>query len=132
MVLNLTSENAHVTDIEPVPPGTEASASPTTEIVGGVEPEFPSGDVVLPSVIVATDAEFPSIAKQARIEGKVILQAVIDVDGRVRKIEVVSSSNPLFNAPAIEAVSQRLYAPARSGGKPLPIYFTVRLDFRLR
>jgi len=72
------------------------------------------------------------VARRARIEGKVILQAVVDKEGNVNEVTVLSSSNPMFNDSAIEAVKQRKYKPALQNGRPVAIYFTIRVDFRLR
>ena len=112
-------------------PRVESDPIPTAA-VGGAEPSFPTGDVVLPVLIVGVEAEFPELAKTTRIEGKVILQAVIGIDGLVTGATVLSSSNPMFNSSAIQATSQRMYRPARQHGQPVAIYFTIRVDFRLR
>ncbi len=107
-------------------------------VVGGVEggtgdePILPTGDVVLPVIIKKVEPSYPDIARRARIEGKVILQAVIDKEGNVNEVTVLSSSNPMFNDSAIDAVKQRKYKPALQNGRPVAIYFTIRVDFRLR
>jgi hypothetical protein len=113
---------------------TGASESDTPALLpaaaaGGVEPIHPTGDAVLPVLMVGVEPEYP---KGVRIGGNVILQAVIGVDGGVRDVSVLTSSNPILNNPSIEAVSQRLYWPAHLDGKPVPIYFTIRVDFGVR
>lgn len=130
--VDLLSERAPVQD------GTDASSEshtppPVPTAAGeGVEPILPTRDVVLPVLLVGVEPEFPDLARRARIEGKVILQAVIGVDGHVTETKVLSSSNPMFNNPSIQAVSQRMYRPAHQDGKPVRIYFMIRTDFRLR
>jgi protein TonB len=77
--------------------------------------------------------EYPDIARTARMEGRVVLQAVIGRDGTVSKVEVLSCSQPLlgFEDAAIEAVRQWRYEPALADGRPVDVYFTILVDFEL-
>jgi protein TonB len=107
-------------------------------VVGGVEggtgdePILPTGDMVLPVIQKKVEPNYPDIARRARIEGKVILQAVVNKEGDVNEVNVLSSTNPMFNDAAIEAVKQWKYKPALQNGKPVSVYYTIRVDFRLR
>jgi protein TonB len=76
---------------------------------------------------------YPDVARVARIEGNVILQAVIDREGAVDEIQVLRSSQPGvgFEDAAIEAVAQWRYEPATQGGRPVEVYFTIVVDFDL-
>jgi protein TonB len=73
---------------------------------------------------------YPPSAIKARLQGRVILQAVISADGAVEEVEVLRSS-PFFDQAAIAAVRQWRYEPARLRGRPVAVYFTVQVDFRL-
>jgi protein TonB len=97
-------------------------------------PLLPADDVTMPEILTRTDPVYPDDARLARVEGKVILQAVIREDGTVGDVEVLSSSPgwPSFNAAAIAAVRQRTYRPAMKDSRPVSIYFTIRVDFRLK
>ena len=77
--------------------------------------------------------EYPEIARTARCEGKVVLQAIIGRDGTVTDIEVLSCSQPLlgFEDAAIEAVRLWRYEPALADGRPVDVYFTILVDFEL-
>lgn len=130
--LTLSKHNAVVREGEnspsvPVPP---VSVFPAA--AGGLEPIEATGDVVDPVIVMRVEPNYPNTARRARIEGKVILHAVIDKEGNVNNVTVLSSSNPMFNDSAIEAVKQRKYKPALQNGRPVAIYFTIRIDFRLR
>lgn len=107
-------------------PLASASAAP------GGEPSMPTGDVVFPVVVRKVEPIYPDDARLARIEGHVILQAIVDKNGDVTEVTVLESTNPRFNEAAMEAVRQRKYKPAIKDGKPIAIYFTIRVDFRLR
>jgi len=109
----------------PEPPPVEEHV-PLLAGVGGVtQPELIEESRVQP--------EYPELARVARIEGNVVLQAVIRADGTVGDLVVLRSTRPNsgFEQAAIDAVRQWRYKPALSGGRPVDVYFTVYVDFSL-
>jgi protein TonB len=74
---------------------------------------------------------YPPIAASARIEGTVVLEAVIDREGNVSNLRVVKSI-PLLDNAALEAVRQWKYEPTRLNGRPVPVVMTVTLSFVLK
>ena len=72
-------------------------------------------------------------ARVARVEGRVILQAVIDGEGLVREIEVLRCNRPHFGfeEAATVAVQHWRYEPAMQNERPVSVYFTIRVDFEL-
>lgn len=76
---------------------------------------------------------YPEIARTARLEGRVVLQAVICRDGTVSDVEVLSCSRPSlgFEDEAVKAVKQWRYEPAMDDGRPVDVYFTILVDFEL-
>ena len=76
---------------------------------------------------------YPEIARLARTEGRVIIQAVILEDGTVADVKVLNCTRPgmEFEEAAIEAVKQWRYMPAMQGGRPVDVYFTVVVEFEL-
>jgi len=89
-----------------------------------------TGGVEAPVLIRKVEPEYPEIARQARKEGNVILQAVIGTDGRVESVTVLKSE-PLLDRAAIRAVSQWVYKPGKLRGLPVKVFFTVYVEFRL-
>jgi protein TonB len=77
--------------------------------------------------------EYPEDARKAKVQGKVILQALIDREGRVAEVEVLRSvpEFPSLAEAAVEAVSQWRYEPAERNGKPVAVYFTIVVEFKL-
>jgi len=73
---------------------------------------------------------YPDIAKQARVQGIVILEAIIDPQGNVTNVRVLRSI-PLLDQSAIEAVKQWKYEPTLLNGVPVPIVMTVTVNFAL-
>jgi periplasmic protein TonB len=74
---------------------------------------------------------YPELAQRAGIEGVVIIEAVIAVDGTVRDARVLRSVALLDHA-ALDAVRQWRYAPTRLGGVAVPVIVTVTVQFRLQ
>ena len=73
---------------------------------------------------------YPPIAKAQRLQGVVVLQAVIGKDGLLHSITVVSGP-PLLQQAAIDAVKQWKYQPYLLGGEPVEIKTQVNLQFAL-
>ncbi len=74
---------------------------------------------------------YPAIAQAARVEGTVILEAVISVDGRVEKLRVLRSV-ALLDQAASDAVRQWEYSPTLLNGVPVPVIMTVTVTFTLK
>jgi protein TonB len=74
---------------------------------------------------------YPPLAKQARIQGTVVLEATLGTDGRVEHIQVVSG-HPLLVEPAQQAVAQWLYEPSYLNGRPVAVLLHVTVEFILR
>ena len=88
------------------------------------------GETVPPKLIKEVAAIYPEIARQAKVEGNVVLEATTDIYGRVHNIKVLSSI-PLLDQAAIEALKQWVYEPAIIDGQPKAVTFTVTMNFRL-
>ncbi len=88
------------------------------------------GEIPEPRKIGHVDAVYPDIAKQARVQGIVILECTIDTQGRVSDVRVLRGI-PLLDEAAIEAVRQWVYEPTRLNGVPVPVLMTVTVNFRL-
>ena len=91
--------------------------------------------IVPPVVIPSTRAlpGYPALARRALVQGSVILLIVIESDGRVGEIQVVSSPDPRFgfDLAAIEAVKQWRYRPAMLGRRPVAVQASVIVEFSL-
>ena len=83
-----------------------------------------------PRRTVNVDPKYPSLAQSARVQGVVILEAVIDANGTVTSVHVLRSI-PLLDQAAIDAVSQWRYTPAMLNGAAVPVIVTVTVNFTL-
>ena len=73
---------------------------------------------------------YPPLARQARIQGSVILQALIGKDGTIQNLHVVSGHPMLTNA-ALEAVKEWKYKPYYLNGEPVEVETTINVNFSL-
>jgi protein TonB len=82
-------------------------------------------------LIYRVEPAYPPLAKQARIQGVVVLTAIIGKDGNVQNLQVVSG-HPLLAPAAIEAVKQWRYKPFLLNGQPVEVETTVTVNFHVR
>lgn len=73
---------------------------------------------------------FPALARQARIQGTVRLQAIIAKDGSVQELQVLSGP-PLLVQAALDAVRQWRYSPTLLNGEPVEVVTTIDVIFSL-
>src|SRR5579862_8418849 len=73
---------------------------------------------------------YPPLARQARIQGTVVLHAVIGKDGSIQNLQLVSG-HPMLAPAAIEAVKQWKYKPYLLNGEPVEVDTEVQVNFTL-
>ena len=73
---------------------------------------------------------YPPLARQARIQGMVVLQAAIGKDGNIQNLKVVSG-HPMLAPAALEAVKQWKYKPYFLNGEPVEVDTTINVNFTL-
>ena len=112
-------------------------------IVGGVDlpppppppPPPPRGPIRIggtiqqPALVHRVEPVYPGLAVSARIEGTVILEAIVDEEGRVESLKVLRSLGVLDRA-ALEAVRQWRYSPVLLNGRPEKFILTVVVTFK--
>ena len=75
---------------------------------------------------------YPEQARDDRIQGEVVLESVIGLDGRMERIVVTGSAHPLLDVAARESVEQWRYAPVIVGGQPVKTRLMVTVQFFLQ
>ena len=94
-----------------------------------------TGDEEPPYVIRKAQLEYPAFAQRNNIEGNVILQVEIFVDGTVGHIEIIKS---LMAGPggldeaAVNSVKKWKFSPAKHKGKPVNCWTTIPIKFELK
>jgi protein TonB len=87
------------------------------------------GEVKPPRLVFGPDPDYPVLARQAHLSGVVIIEAVIDEQGKVTAMRVVSG-HPILIPAAMSAVSKRRYEPTVLDGEATPIDLRVEISFR--
>ena len=80
-----------------------------------------------PGVIKKVEPQYPPLARAARIEGTVVVDAVIRSDGSVSDVTILRSSNRLFDQACLDAVRQWRFTPGSRD-----VILTVTVNFTLR
>jgi periplasmic protein TonB len=88
------------------------------------------GNVTAASILNQTRPVYPALARQARIQGNVVLHAIIDKDGKVAQLEVISG-HPLLVQSALDAVKQWRYKPTLLNGDPVEVDTTITVTFTM-
>ncbi|MGH9777781.1 MAG: energy transducer TonB, partial [Candidatus Acidiferrales bacterium] len=83
-----------------------------------------------PRILRRVNPTYPPIALKARIEGDVVMDALLGEDGRVREI-TVKSGHPQLIYAAREAVAQWVYEPTLLNGEPYPVLLEITVRFSL-
>jgi TonB family protein len=115
---------------------------PDTDIIFGIpegppaaEPEGPirvGGDVKPPEKITAPSPQYTEIARKARIQGVVIIEAIIDKEGIVTNVKVLKGLPMGLDNAAADAVSKWRFKPATLNGKPVAVIYNLTVNFRLQ
>ena len=88
------------------------------------------GKVQAPKLLQEVQPTYPPLAKQARIQGDVVIESVISTQGQVTQMKVVSGS-PLLVGAAEQALEQWRYQPTLLNGQPVAVDMLVTLHFQL-
>ncbi len=92
---------------------------------------IPGGNVQESKLILKVPPVYPELARKAHVEGTVVIEAIIDEEGNVTGIKVVSG-HPFLTRAAEEAVRQWKYSPTVLNGEPVSVLATVTVIFHLR
>ena len=111
------------------------AAAPAHPLIasGAQQPHGPiriSGGVAAGQIISKVNPVYPAEAKEQRIQGAVVLRAIIDENGAVQELTFVSGP-PELQKSAIDAVKQWVYKPYLLNGNPTPVDTTITVNFSL-
>ena len=89
------------------------------------------GQLSQPALLVRVEPEYPRVARGAHVQGTVILETIVDVDGRVQDVRVLRSAGALLDRAAMAAIRQWRYAPLELNGVRVRFALTAVMSFRL-
>ncbi len=100
-----------------------APAPPEPVVIGGI--------IKAPTRTRYVPPQYPEIARSSRVEGVVIIEAIIGANGRVEQARVLRSK-PLLDEAALAAVRAWEYRPTLLNDRPVPVIMTVTVQFSLK
>ena len=114
----------------PPPPPFPGFAEPFEQTLARLQPIRVGGNIRTPTKIKDVKPVFPAEAQAARVQGVVILEAVIDDQGNIANARVLRSI-PLLDSAALSAVSQWQFTPTLLNGAAVGVIMTVTVNFTL-
>lgn len=95
------------------------------------QPEFPGGMAELMKYL-EKNLRYPQICKEQGVQGRVIVQFVVNTDSTITDVNVIKSVNPYLDEEALRVVkAMPKWAPGTQYGKPVRVRFTLPVTFRL-
>ncbi|MBO5679367.1 MAG: energy transducer TonB [Bacteroidaceae bacterium] len=92
---------------------------------------FPGGTAELMKYL-QKNIKYPSICQEQGIQGRVIVQFVVEKDGSITDVQVIKAINPYLDKEAVRVVSTMpKWSPGKQRGKPVRVRFTLPVTFRL-
>jgi protein TonB len=110
----------------------EADPEATPFVVVEEMPMFPGGDVALLKYI-ADHTQYPEVAKENNIQGKVIVRFCVTSKGGVSQVSILKGVDPELDKEAIRVVNTLpAFKPGKQGGKPVPVWYMVPITYTLK
>jgi protein TonB len=110
----------------------EAEKEPEPFVVVEEMPTFPGGDAALLKYI-NEHAQYPEVAKENNIQGRVIIRFCVTSKGGVSQVSVLKGVDPELDKEAIRVVNTLPpFKPGKQGGKPVPVWYMVPITFTLK
>ena len=113
----------------PPPPPPKVVEAPKPKDLG---PQRISSGVQAAKLVVHPTPVYPAIAKSARIQGSVVLQAIIGKDGSVQNLKMISAASPLLVQAAMDAVKKWVYQPTTLNGEAVDVITEITVNFTLQ
>lgn len=95
-------------------------------------PSFPGGESALLQY-VTDHVRYPEDALMNWIQGTVILRFVVSSTGEIKDVELIRSVDPLLDNEAIKVIAgMPRWKPGKQDGRPVPVYFSIPVVFRIK
>lgn len=123
------------TAVEPAPvivQPTDAIYGENSDIPDTVAPPTYPGGMAALSKFLSDNIQYPKEAEKAKIEGRVLVGFIVDVDGAISESRVEHSSHPLLDREALRVVRlMPAWNPAMEDGKPVKVRYHLPVNFKL-
>jgi TonB family protein len=94
-------------------------------------PPMKGGQLQQPKLLASVAAVYPPLARARRVQGDVVVDALIDATGKVTATKIITG-NPLLQSAAVDSVRLWKYQPAHLNGEAIPIHINVTITFHLQ
>ena len=111
--------------------GAGAAVAPPAGSAPPAEP-IRMGPVDPPRLVSRVEPLYPEMARRARVQGVVIVETIVDRHGDVRSARVLEGLPMGLDDAALDAVRQWRFTPATMDGRPVEVYYTVTVAFRVQ
>lgn len=115
-------------DLPPPPPPADDDDEPEIFFIVEKEPSVKSGDIQKELYKIL---KYPEMARKAGIEGRVIVQFVVDEKGNVIMLKVVRSVGGGLDEAAVSAIQKLKFSPGMQRGRPVRVQMTLPVVFKL-
>lgn len=112
----------------------KAPVADEDKIFTGVEqmPQFPGGEAALLSW-VANHINYPAIAQENGVQGRVVVQFVVKKDGSIGEVKIARGKDPDLDKEAIRVVrTLPNFTPGKMNGQPVNVWYTLPVTFKLQ
>jgi TonB family protein len=89
-------------------------------------------EVTRPEILSKSSPEYPLAARKARLEGQVVVEAVIERDGHVLRTRLLQTQPKGLGLAAIDAICGWRFKPATLKGEPVPVYYVLTVNFNVQ
>ncbi|MBR6489939.1 MAG: TonB family protein, partial [Muribaculaceae bacterium] len=130
---DLNDIHSHIDEVV-VEENKPAEEAPKNQIFQAVEqmPQFPGGEAALLKYL-ASHINYPPMAAEKNIQGKVTVQFVVDKTGKVGEVKVVRSVDKELDMEAIRVCkSLPKFTPGRQNGQAVSVWYTLPIYFKLQ
>ncbi|MEO1088176.1 MAG: energy transducer TonB, partial [Acidobacteriota bacterium] len=131
----LWDSRAEVAGHKPLPPSVmdvTAGKAQAAARDGAQSEEFDEEQVVKPKKVLTKAPQYAELARLARLQDKVVLQAIIDTEGDVVSIVPLKGMPLCLTEEAVLAVQEWKFEPALYKGEPVSVYYNLTVNFRLQ
>jgi periplasmic protein TonB len=135
--LNSSEPPPVLADTNGLPRALSDSAFNTVAHSGPIAPEpapvgpTKGGQLQQPKLVSSVAAVYPANARTQRVQGDVVIDALVDASGKVTEVKMISG-HPLLQQAAMDSLRLWRYVPARLNGDPIPVHIKVSVSFRLQ
>lgn len=125
---NASPQAVYIADMAYNVSGTDDKVFDTAE----KSPQFPGGEAAMIKFMIE-NVRYPEAAAKANIQGRVIVQFVVDKSGKVRDAKVMRSVSPELDAEALRVImSMPDFTPGEIDGRPVSVHYMMPVSFKLQ